>query len=102
MNDPFRNYDAWLTTDRTADAYESAHELMLDEWTQAVNDHGLPVDADEEDHPQHDIFVKWLAFRNAVVSYHERLNEEMMAESFEQELIWRQEDEQAYLDGMEE
>jgi hypothetical protein len=84
MNDPFRNYDQWLTTDRMAEAADRDAERLEDLWTLAVDAYNLPIDASEEDHDDHEIYVKWLAFIEAVDERERRLEAEAEASFYEQ------------------
>jgi hypothetical protein len=85
VNDPFRNYDQWLTTDRMAEAAERAAERLEDLWVLAVDAYNLPIDASEDDHEDHEIYVKWLAFIEAVDAREQRLEAEAEAQYYEEQ-----------------
>ena len=90
FNDPFRNYDAWLTTDRLGEAAERAQERLDEAWSltvEALGNVGLevPEDALEDDHPQHPLYVLWLNFIQGVDEWHQALEAEAEQQQYEYE-----------------
>jgi CRISPR/Cas system CSM-associated protein Csm2 small subunit len=82
MSDPWRNYDAWLTTDRAAEAQERAWDLMHDAWEAVAEALDLPVDAADDEHPEHALFEAFVTFYTATDAYHMRLEAEAEAEMY--------------------
>jgi predicted RNase H-like HicB family nuclease len=89
FNDPFRNYDAWLTTDRLGEAAEKAQERLDEAWSltvEALGNEGysVPEGAWEDDHPQHAIYEAWLAFMTKVDEHEQALEAAAEAEHYEE------------------
>jgi hypothetical protein len=88
-----RGYDAWLTTDRMAEAHERDMERIEAAWEgwtcTEVEDGGgngyISVDAIEDDHPQHAVYVAWLALFEAVQAELARQEAEAEAEMYRAE-----------------
>lgn len=112
--DPFRNYDAWL--EAPIQRMYAQQEAEMEAWEEYCHERNgddpemvdtilgprpapprtpvVPVEASDPEHPDHAIYTAWLALEAAIQGRFDRLQ-------YEDEIAWRREDEQAYLDGME-
>jgi len=81
MNDPFRNYDAWVTRepDLGGDALEQAWEAFVD------SDSRVEIEACEEDHPDHNIYEAWESLELLLDARSNRLQDEAWAETLDRE-----------------
>lgn len=65
------DFDRWLTTDRVAEAADALHQILDEAWTKWSAEHGVPLEACEDDHPAHQVYEAWLNLYVELDAYYE-------------------------------
>lgn len=97
------NFDRWLTTDTAAEEAERRADHKLDAWESYAGQQSVPLQAVEEDHPEHEIYVVWEKLFDTVEAYFERLRvdeERSYFDDTEAQIAAIREEEQMVRDSM--